>query len=147
VHHVLFLDANVLFSVAYQPETRLRELWTLPDAELVTSQYAWEEAHRNLSRREQWDRLHALAPTVRLVREQGTWALPADVILPDKDRPILSAAILGGATHLITGDATHFGVWFGKRIGNLLVMRPAAYLRSRGQGEQRQAARTTISPG
>ncbi len=130
---VLFLDANVLFSAAYLAESRLREFWTLTGVELVTSEYAWEEAHRNLPRGEQRDRLLALAPGLRFVREGGAWLLPADVILPEKDRPILASAVLGGATHLITGDATHFGVWFGKRIGNLLVLRPAAYLQARAE--------------
>jgi predicted nucleic acid-binding protein len=128
---VLFLDANVLFSAAYMAESRLREFWTLAGVELVTSEYAWEEAHRNLRRKDQWERLMELAPGLRFVREGGAWLLPADVILPEKDRPILASAILAGATHLITGDAMHFGVWYGKRIGNLLVLRPAAYLQAR----------------
>jgi hypothetical protein len=109
--------------------------------ELVTSAYAWEEAYRNLPRKEQWERLAALAPGLRIVQERGAWPLPADVILPEKDRPILAAAILSGATHLITGDATHFGIWYGKRIGNLLVLKPAAYLQAR-----REAARATSEP-
>jgi predicted nucleic acid-binding protein len=133
---VVFLDANVLFSAAYMAESRLREFWALPDVELVTSEYAWEEAHRNLPRLEQQKRLMALAPGVRMVQEQGTWALPADVILPEKDRPILCAAILSGATHLITGDAMHFGVWYGQRIGGVLVLKPAAYLQSRQPAER-----------
>ncbi len=128
---VLFLDANVLFSAAYMAGSRLREVWTLTGVELVTSEYAWEEAHRNLPRADQRERLFALAPAVRLMREGGDWLLPADVILPEKDRPILAAATGCGATHLITGDATHFGVWYGKRIGSLLVLRPATYLQAR----------------
>jgi uncharacterized protein len=136
VGHVLFLDANVLFSAAYMAETRLRGFWTLPDTELVTSDYAWLEAERNLATREQLERLHALAPGLRFVGEGGAWLLPTDVILPDKDRPILASAILSGATHLITGDVKHFGVWFEKRIGNLLVQRPAAYLQSRVQAAE-----------
>lgn len=129
--HVLFLDANVLFSAAYHAESRLREFWTLPHAELVTSEYAWQEAERNLHRPEQRRRLYALAPGIRLVSERGPWPLPPDVILPEKDRPILSAALQCGATHLITGDATHFGVWYGKQIGRLWVLRPGAYLATR----------------
>lgn len=137
---VLFLDANVLFSAAYHAESRLREFWTLPGAELVTSGYAWEEAHRNLRSLEQQKRLAALSPGVRLVQERGTWILPADVILPEKDRPILAAAMLSDATHLITGDASHFGVWYGKEIGGVLVLRPGAYLQSRAQTERPASA-------
>jgi predicted nucleic acid-binding protein len=130
--HVLFLDANVLFSAAYRVESLLRELWTLPDTELVTSDYALEEARRNLSGIDQRRRLEELERGVRLIHESGSWALPPDVILPEKDRPILSAAIVSGATHLITGDQTHFGAWYGKQVAGVTILRPAAYLRSRG---------------
>lgn len=138
--HVLFLDANVLFSAAYLAESRLREFWTLPGAELVTSGYAWEEAHRNLPHVEQQKRLQALLPGVRIVAERGDWALPPDILLPEKDRPILAAALHCGATHLITGDVTHFGVWYGKQIGRMLVLKPAAYLASRGEAAPREPA-------
>jgi len=39
-----FLDANVLYSAAHGPRSILRRLWTLPDAELITSLYARNEA-------------------------------------------------------------------------------------------------------
>ena len=129
--HVLFLDANVLFSAAYRVESPLRELWTLPETELVTSDYALEEARRNLSGLDQRRRLDELQGDVRLIHESGSWALPLDVILPEKDRPILSAAIVSGATPLITGDQTHFGPWYGKQVGGVTILRPAAYLQSR----------------
>jgi predicted nucleic acid-binding protein len=128
--HVLFLDANVLFSAAYRVQSPLRELWTLPETELVTSDYALEEARRNLSGIDQ-RRLEELRGSLRLIHESGSWALPPDVILPEKDRPILSAAIVSGATHLITGDHTHFGPWYGKQVGGVTILRPAAYLQSR----------------
>lgn len=129
--HVLFLDANVLFSAAYRPDSRLREFWSLADAQLVTSAYALEEARRNLGSADQRRRLEELAAGVRVTEESGTWALPPDADLPAKDRPILSAAIVSGATHLVTGDRTHFGAWYGSRIGGVLVVRPAEYLETR----------------
>jgi len=42
--------------------------------------------------------------------------LPGGIALPEKDRPILLAAIEARATHLITGDKRLFGKYFGKRI-------------------------------
>jgi uncharacterized protein len=129
--HVLFLDANVLFSAAYRAESRLRELWTLPETQLVTSAYALEEARRNLHGIDQRRRLEALAVQVRITHEGGAWALPPDVILPEKDRPILSAALVSGATHLVTGDQTHFGPWYGTQVGGITIIKPAAYLQSR----------------
>jgi predicted nucleic acid-binding protein len=131
--HVLFLDANVLFSAAYRAESPLRELWTLPETERVTSDYALEEARRNLSSLDQRRRLEELMRGVRLIHESGSWALPPDVILPEKDRPILSAAIISGATHLITGDQPHFGPWYGMQIAGVTILRPAACLQSRAE--------------
>jgi hypothetical protein len=44
----LFLDANVLFAAAWRPKAALARLWELGDAELLSSDYAIEEARRNL---------------------------------------------------------------------------------------------------
>jgi uncharacterized protein len=132
---VLFLDANVLFSAAYHAGSRIRQFWELADTQLVTSGYALEEARRNLSTLDQLRALDALAAGVRVIQESGTWALPDDITLPEKDRPILSAAIVSGATHLITGDQAHFGPWYGKRVGGVLILRPAAYLQSRAEAD------------
>lgn len=127
---VVFLDANVLFSAAYREGSPLGALWELDGAELITSGYALDEARRNLSGVDQ-RRLETFAARLRVVPESRAWVLPRDVILPEKDRPILAAAIGGRATHLLTGDQAHFGAWYGTRIAGVLVLRPAAYLRSR----------------
>lgn len=131
--HVLFLDANVLFSAAYNAQSRLRELWTLPETQLVTSEYALEEARRNLDGAERRRRLEELVGSVRVIKESGAWALPPGVTLPEKDRPILYAAIVSGATHLFTGDQTHFGPWYGRQVASVTILRPAAYLQSRAE--------------
>ncbi|HEU0299555.1 MAG TPA: PIN domain-containing protein [Longimicrobium sp.] len=143
---VLFLDANVLFSAAYHAGSRIRQLWELDGTQLVTSGYALEEARRNLSGVDQRRTLEALASGMRVVHESGAWALPQDVILPEKDRPILSAAIVSGATHLITGDQTHFGPWYGKQAGGVLILRPATYLPSRVQPDAAGFAGEEKSP-
>ncbi len=44
----VFLDAIALFSAACRVETSLRILFTLPRARLVMSDYALEEAKRDL---------------------------------------------------------------------------------------------------
>jgi uncharacterized protein len=59
--------------------------------------------------------------------------LPEAVRLDPKDRPILLAAIHGKADYLLTGDASHFGHLYGKRIEGVLVLRPAAYFDRRGR--------------
>jgi predicted nucleic acid-binding protein len=129
--NVLFLDANVLFSAAYSPESRLRALWDATSIELVTSHYAIEEARRNLPRPEQRERLEKLLRGVRQVHEADPACIPEEMILPEKDRPIIAAAIASGATHLITGDRAHFGVWYGKEIGGVLILPPAEYVERR----------------
>jgi len=42
--------------------------------------------------------------------------------LAEKDRPILDAAIAGNCTHLLTGDARHFGMWMGKSVSGIKIV-------------------------
>ena len=125
----LFLDANILFSAAYRPEAGVTRLWSLPQAVLMTSDYAVEEAKRNLSDTEQIERLHnlleavQLAPAITLDPD-----LRAEIELPQKDLPILGGAVAAKATHLITGDLRDFGPYFGKRLLGVLILPPADYL-------------------
>ena len=43
------LDANVLFSAAYASDSGLHQLWSREGITLVTSEFALEEARRNLA--------------------------------------------------------------------------------------------------
>ncbi len=126
----LFLDANVLFSAAYRPDARIALLWKFKDVELLTSAYAAEEARVNLTERDQQRRLAELLETVRIVT--GISPLPREVNLPEKDQPILQAALHVRATHLLTGDKQHFGKYFGRRFGGVLVRPPAEYFQRHG---------------
>ena len=123
-----FLDANVLFSAAYREKSGLMRLWHRQGAELVTSAYAAEEARRNLASPDQRARLESLLSQMRIVAESDA-PMPASVKLPDKDHPILKAAIAAEATHLITGDVKDFGRYFGTRIDGILVVTPADFIR------------------
>ena len=58
----------------------------------------------------------------------------AGIELPEKDRPILLAAIACQATHLLTADKQHFGAHFGKTIEGVLVLPPDQFLKSRSHG-------------
>ena len=98
---------------------------------MVTSAYAVEEARRNLSNPGQRRELDELLRFVEVV----TTAAPTDhplfssvVELPDKDRPVLLAAIGVGATHLLTGDFRHFGPLYGERVEGVLILPPGDYL-------------------
>jgi predicted nucleic acid-binding protein len=128
----VFLDANVLFSAAYRSDSRLLDLWSLAETELVTSVFALEEARQNLSAH----RPQALACLDRLTEGltivEGLLAsTPADIELAEKDLPILAAAISASCSHLITGDNRHFGALYGHCIQGVLILTPAQYLKSR----------------
>ncbi len=125
----LFLDANVLFSAACRADSGLRRLWRLKNAELCTSRYAMEEARFNLAHEAQLRRLAGLAKGMTFL-EAGRRALPAGVSLPEKDVPILLAALEARATHLITGDIQHFGPYFDEAIEGILVLTPSEYLKT-----------------
>jgi hypothetical protein len=131
---LVFLDANILFCAAYRSDAGLKRLWKLPGARLITSAYAAEETRRNLGYPERREDLEGLLDSVEVV----TTALPAEhllystVKLPEKDRPILLAAIGAGATHLSTGDFRHFGLYYGERIEGVLILPPGDYLSLRG---------------
>lgn len=130
----LFLDANVLFSAAYRSDTDLRQLWNLSDVILCSSAYAIEEARRNLSRSDQRHRLDRLILSVQLF-ESSASQMPGNIHLPEKDIPIIMAAIAASASHLLTGDVKHFGRYFGKSLEGILILSPGEYLRAKRKNE------------
>lgn len=118
-----------MFSAAYSPRSLLRDLWALTDVELLTSNYAVTEVRRNLppARHDELDRLLS-AMIVTASEFHDGHALPSEIDLPEKDRPILLAAIAASATHLLTGDTAHFGQHYGRVIEGVLILPPAEYL-------------------
>jgi len=127
----LFLDANILFSAAYSANAGLLQFWKLRNVVLCSSRYALEEAAINLAQDIQKRRLEKLAVAIEFF-EPISRALPQNLTLPEKNVPILLAALSARATHLITGDVRHFGRYFGKSIEGMLVLPPGDYLRRIG---------------
>lgn len=82
----------------------------------------------------QFRRLMELAEKVQFVGT-STHELPRGVRLPEKDAPILLAAIEARANYLLTGDLHHFGPYFGKRIEGVTVILPGEYLKLRKRGD------------
>jgi len=124
----IFLDANILFSVAYG-SPGLNRLWEFAERKrclLFASAYVVEEAKRNLSSAEQGDRLEAYLSIVRIVPEVDPH-VPSPIELPEKDRPVLLAAISIRADYLVTGDRLHFGKYFGKTVNGVKICRPRDY--------------------
>ncbi len=126
----LFLDANILFSAAHRSGAGLLALWKVKDVVLCSSRYALEEARINLDQESQRATLNKLsaAPTM-FEATDGT--LPVGISLPEKDVPILVAAIEMRATHLLTGDIRHFGAYLGKTIAGVTILLPGGYLKNR----------------
>ena len=94
----LFLDANVLFSAAYGSPS-IERLWDAQRAgscRLLVSRYVIEEARRNLRELEQIRRLDTRLRSALVVPESPADRCPVD--LPDKDRPIFSAAAAATAS-------------------------------------------------
>jgi predicted nucleic acid-binding protein len=127
----IFLDANVHFSAANREDAGLIRLWDFTSVELVTSSYAAEEARRNLDTASQRERLAKLLEGVRVIPVEPLMKVPPDIMLPEKDVPILRSAMASGCTHLLTGDVKHFGPYFGQVIGGVLISRAAAYFKAR----------------
>ena len=124
-----FLDANVLFSAAYRDGAGVARLWKLESCDLLTSDYAIEEARRNLLDPGQVERLDEFVRSMRIVPAVSLDAeMRGAVDLREKDWPILGGAVAAGATHLITGDHRDFGPYFGSRLFGVLVLTPSAYL-------------------
>ncbi|MFZ5634595.1 MAG: PIN domain-containing protein [Bacillota bacterium] len=127
----LFLDANVLFSVAYGSRG-LEILWDKArqgHIKLLASSYVVEEAMRNLSRPEQLTKLKELLTELTIVPEADP-GIPCPVKLPAKDIPVLMAAVQARATHLITGDLNHCGDYRKKTIQGVFICTPGEVILS-----------------
>ena len=128
----IFLDANILFSVAYGSST-LDYLWEISKKGhclLLASNYVIEEARRNLTTKEQLKKLDACLADVQVVLEADPY-LSCPINLPEKDRPVLMAAITAKADYFITGDIAHFGKHFGKTFMGVKICMARDYLRSK----------------
>lgn len=99
------------------------------DCELLSSEYAFEEARRNLRLKAPdgaMERFEAAAAPIIHVQEASGSALEQakSVNLSDaSDLPILAAAFQAGADALVTGDRRAFGLLFGQCIGNVRILR------------------------
>lgn len=125
----VFLDANILFSAA-KSDGAVRQLLRLlveHGDECWVDSFVVAEARRNLTAKgpEALIVLDALLPHLRVA--------PASVIpgsaalvdwLPEKDRPVLAAAIRLGCDALVTGDRKHFAAGYGKTFGGVMLHSP-----------------------
>lgn len=125
----IFLDANILFSAAKTDGAMRRLLGLLRAAghECWADGYVLEEARRNLHAKAP-DGLRALEAIVAEIRVAE--AHPADAglglpaKLPEKDRPVLVAAVRLSCEALVTGDRSHFGALYGKTVAGVAIHSP-----------------------
>lgn len=128
----LFLDANILFLAGYSATSPVRDLLALAavgDCELLSSEYAFEEARRNLALKrpdgsmEQFEAATALVIHVQEASGVAIEQAQSVNLYGASDIPILAAALQAGADALVTGDRRAFGSFFGQRIGSLRILR------------------------
>lgn len=127
----IFLDANVLFSAA-KSDGAVRQLLTLlmeADHECWADSYVAEEARRNLAAKapEGLRVLDALLARMHVAAANPHPAtFEATLAIPEKDRPVLAAAIRLQCEALVTGDRTHFGAFYGKTLAGVTMHSPSS---------------------
>lgn len=127
----IFLDANILFSAARSVGAIRFLVHTLHAAGhvLVADEYVATEARRNVaikSGSESLEYLEALLARIELNAVQYPGTDQASVLwLPEKDHPVLLAAMALQCDALVSGDRTHFGPGYGKTFGGVTVYTPA----------------------
>ncbi len=129
----VFLDANVLFTAAHNPDGKAAFVIELAGDgfwEVATSHFAIEEARRNLEIKfpEAVDALNNLMGHVVLAAAVLDEPCPID--LPEKDRPIFLSAAGAGCTHLLTGDRKDFGRFMNdpKKTAGIVIQTVADFL-------------------
>jgi predicted nucleic acid-binding protein len=125
----IFLDANILFSAAKSDGAMRRLLALLRAAghELCADGYVIEEARRNLAAKANSGAavLEELLRRVRIAPLHPATPAPATrPPLPEKDRPVLAAAIQLHCDALLTGDRAHFGKLLGRTISGVAIHSP-----------------------
>lgn len=120
----VFLDANILFSASLA-HSRMRSFLDVvfQHGECLTSDYAIEEARRNLELKfpPSLPLLYSLIKKCELI---AALTMEPGINLKAKDLPILGGAIVGNASHLLTGDERDFGAFFGKTIRGVKIVSP-----------------------
>ena len=135
----IFLDANILFSAAKSAGAIRQFLRQLNESghKLVANDYVATEARRNLARKAGSDAIPYLDALLLQIEVSHVQLSPKSTgpsqantdWLPEKDRPVLLAAIGLRCDTLVTGDRTDFGFGFGKTFGGVAIYSPAELAR------------------
>lgn len=131
----VFLDSNVLFSIAYSGKDRSRsyllyELQDAGDIEIYISNLVKEEAMFNIKIKKP-----AASPFLSTLSRHTT--VLEDILvnmnipmqpLPDNDKIILSTAIHNGIEYFLTGNEHDFKDLYKKRFYRTIILKPAEFL-------------------
>ena len=97
----------------------------------MADSYVQAEAQRNIAAKadaQAMRDLDALLSKVDVSTVQFAHASPAlqaaELWLPEKDRPMLLAAMVLACDELVTGDSAHFGPGYGERFEGVTVCLP-----------------------
>lgn len=130
----VFLDANILFAVAWRPEGgcgKLIDGLLKHSVQLGTSQYAAHEAQRNIRKKKLKNTgsslseeavLDQILQEIFLISNEDIPALANQTTIPLKDWPIIEGAVAFGATHLLTGDKDHFGAYQNRKVHGVKIV-------------------------
>lgn len=130
----IFLDANILFSAAKSNGAirQLIESLKLAKHILVADTYVQAEASRNIAAKANEQAIRDLDTLLGQIEVSNVqFALSSQTLqdaacwLPEKDRPVLLAAMVLACDVLVTGDSTHFGAGYGNSSEGVFVCSPA----------------------
>jgi predicted nucleic acid-binding protein len=132
----VFLDSNVLFSVAWTGREKSRsailfELQSLGFVRLFISRLVLEETMSNLreKRPEAIPFVEELLGEVEVVPDLAVEGEDLRVQgLPENDRLILSTAVSQGMDFFLTGNSKDFRGLYRSRIGRTLILSPREFL-------------------
>ena len=139
----IFLDANVLFSAAKSAGS-IRQLLHDLHADhhvLVADEYVATEARRNIHAKATGDAVQYLQALLTQIEvspvHYPAMGQAALLWLPEKDRPVLLAAMALKCDALMTGDRTHFGPGYGKTFDGVTLYSPAQLAQAIFPSEQK----------
>jgi len=129
----VFLDANILFSAAKSDDAVRALVDRVLDGghECWVDEFVVTEARRNLVAKgpDSLKAFEALLLRLQVNQAHGVDAQSKEAAwLPEKDRPVLAAAIRLHCDFLVTGDRTHFGAGYGKKFGGVAICSPQSML-------------------
>ena len=132
----VFLDSNVLFSIAYTGKDKSRsyliyEIQALGMLKVYLSHLVCEEALFNI-RRKRPDAEQLLNELIHRSKVLGDIAADlkhSEILrLPQNDRIILSTAVYHKADVFVTGNGKDFKNLYHKRVAGTLILKPVDFL-------------------